>query len=160
MIIGSDETSTVNIRRSMTLHGTDIRHRLESQYLSCPTSGVNDPVLKQAIEEYTARKGSVERYKDQQDDVTHASKQPYADVRRISKPTDKQSINSKTSSLSVLEVGIDKSDSSLDQASGVWKFSPADHLCFNKEESTILEMKQGTVPDDVIAGIIWHSIER
>ena len=160
MTLDSDETSTANIRRSLTLHGTDIRHRLESRYLSCPASGVNDPVLKQAIEEYAARKGSVERYKDQQDDVTHASKQPYADVRRISKPTDKQSINSKTSSLSVLEAGKDRKESSLNQSSGVWKFLPADHLHFDKEERAILEMKQGTLPDDVIAGVIWHAIER
>ena len=143
MTLDSDETSTANIRRSLTLHGTDIRHRLESRYLSCPASGIQVPVLKQAIEEYSTRKGSAERYKVQLDDVAHDSKQPYADARHISKSTVENT-----------------SDSSLNQSSGVWKFSPADHLYFNKEERIILEMKQGTLPDDVIAGIIWHAIER
>lgn len=152
MTLGSDETSTANIRRSMTLHGTDIRHRLESQYLSCPASGVNDPVLKQAIKEYAARKGSTQGCKDHPEEA-HAFKQIDATVEKLSG-------QGKASSSSVLEAGKDTSKSSPDQATGVWKFSPADHLYFNKEERTILEMKQGALPDDVIAGIIWHAIER
>jgi len=121
MTLDSDETSTANIRRSLTLHGTDIRHKLEARYLSCPSSGIQDPVLKQAIEEYAARKGSIEGFKDQLDDVALASKQP----NHVSKPTvEEQSGEDKVSSSSVCEAGKDTSDSSLDQESGVWKFSP------------------------------------
>ena len=152
MTLDSDETSTANIRRSMTLHGTDIRHKLEARYLSCPSSGIQDPVLKQAIEEYAARKGSTQGCKDHPEEA-HAFKQINATVEKLSG-------EGKTSSLSVLEAGKDKTESSLNQSSGVWKFSQADHLHFDKEERAILEMKQGLVPDDVIAGIIWHSIER
>ena len=152
MTLDSDETSTANSRRSMTLNGTDIRHRLESQYLSCPASGIQDPVLKQAIKEYAARKGSTQGCKDHPEEA-HAFKQIYASVKKLSG-------EGKASSSSVLEAGKDTSKSSLNQASGVWKFSPADHLYFNKEERTILEMKQGLVPLDVLAGVIWHAIER
>lgn len=153
MTLDSDETSTA-IRKSMTLHGTDIRHRLESQYLSCPASGVNDSVLKQAIKEYAARKGSTQGCKDHPEEA-HAFRQIDATVEKLSG-------EGKASSSSVLEAGKDTSKSSLNQPSRseLWKFSPADHLYFNKEERTILEMKQGLVPDDVIGGIIWHAIER
>lgn len=113
MTLDSDETSTANIRRSLTLHGTDIRHRLESRYLSCPASGVNDPVLKQAIEEYAARKES-----------TQGSHPEEARAFEQNANVEKLSGEGKASSLSVLEAGKDRKESSLNQSSGVWKFSP------------------------------------
>lgn len=170
-----------NIRRSMTLRGSDLRHVLESRFLSCPASGVKDPEIKQAIKIYNdQRNEQMKTINEQTDSLGNSTENKSEEVKydksdvemsidtpdgQALPPDNKQ--NAKCS-LTLLENGTTPlllSESmllhkSLANDDKIWKFESARPLYFTEKERSILNMEHDTVPDDVAAGILWFAVER
>lgn len=170
-----------NIRRSMTRRGSDIRHVLESRYLSCPASGVKDPEMKQAIKIYNDRRNKQMKAINEHTDSIENSTEYKSEKVKYDQPDVEMNIDTPDGqalppdnkqndkgSLTLLETGktplllsesmlLDKSSANVNE---IWKFQSARPLYFTEKEHSILDMKHDTVPDDVVAGILWFAIER
>jgi len=172
-----------SIRRSMTLRGTDIRRVLESRFLCCPISGVHNADMKNA-KKVDARRQIKQMMnfgkqndclgKDNQSVVVPSEKVKDYETGMMTanghekvRTNESKKVAKEKYSLSMIETGQSPlllSESLLfgptRKSKHMWNFHPARPLYFTGNERSILEMKHDTVPDDVIAGIIWFAVER
>ena len=185
-----DKGTERNVRRSMTLRGTDIREVLESRYLCCPVSEVPPADVVHAMKAAAGRRSNLSGNQPEQKVGTkgtqsaavpahnYKEEQPEKLVRPSCHTQAPSNANKKVTkeecSLSMIETGeapLLLSESFFRQQTSVpaireieshkmRKLPSARPLYFTENELSILEMQHDTVPDDVLAGIIWLAVER
>jgi len=141
-----------NIRRSMTLHGACIREVLESRYLCCPVS----EVPKKIAGKYTQLSAaSSKKYKE-----NTQKKVTYPNCHSQPHPNENRQVSNKERLLSMIET--DEAPLLLSESTFTLKpnIQSARPLYFTKNERSLLETKDDTVPEDIFAGIIWLAVER
>lgn len=143
-----------NIRRSMSLHSPGIRQRLESQYLSCCSSGSSKTEINH-VSSYTKQVSNFSEHIKQSERSNESHNMTMTENH-------KQIDTGIICSLSLLETGESPlllSGAIFGEAS-MRRFQPAYPLYFNENERSILELDHNAVPCDVFAGIIWFAVER
>lgn len=152
-----DAAVTTNIRRSMSLHSPGIRQRLESQYLSCCSSGSSKTETNhEQVSNFSEHIRSLCEYDDLKQ-TERSNESHHMTMAENHKHIDTGII----CSLSLLETG----ESPLLLSGAIFinqmrRFQPAYPLYFNENERSILELDHNAVPSDVVAGIIWFAVER
>lgn len=168
-----------NIRQTMTSRGTYIRDVLESRYLCCPVSGVDESETKSALGNLRCRQ--IEPASEQNNKVGEEAQsagqelntnqvkidgQDRMAVSHVYSQFNSTEKSTKDNGLSLIETDksplllVDELFSPPLMTNHIWKFQPARPLYFTQKERAVLEMKEDLVPDDVFAGLIWLAIER
>ena len=156
-----------NIRRSMSLHSPGIRQRLESQYLSCCSSGSSKTEINHVLS-YTKQVSNFSehiRSLCEYDDLKQSERSNESHHMTMTE-NHKQIDTGIICSLSLLETRESPlllSGAIFGEASDInrmRRFQPAYPLYFNENERSILELDHNAVPSDVFAGIIWFAVER
>lgn len=156
-----------NIRRSMSLHSPGIRQRLESQYLSCCSSGSSKTETTN-VSSYTKQVSKFSEHLRglcEYDDLKQSESSNESHHMTMTE-NHKQIDTGIICSLSLLETGESPlllSGAIFSEASAInrmRRFQPACPLYFKENERSILELDHNAVPCDVLAGIIWFAVER
>lgn len=164
-----NQSIATNIRRSMTLHSSNIRQALESRHLSCPVSGLLDSPMKHVtrvcINKHSANLSELKGSFGKDDETEQSDK--FKELRGMAMSEDHiQNDSDVMCSLSLLETGESPlllSEVSFKQTSEIDRmrqFQSACPLYFTDNERSILDEGHDSVPYDVFAGIIWFAVER
>ncbi|KAL7498376.1 hypothetical protein ACHAWT_006335 [Skeletonema menzelii] len=153
------------LRPAMTSQGAIIRQGLESKYLSCPITKRAHPSHID-ISELDANTHSAASSTTMAEETTQKKKPD--DDKDIRVPYSSITENVKDHEVTIIEndqPALLLSESLFEQprqGNGTisWKFKSAIPLYFTDTEKKILQMDADTIPNDVLAGIIWFAVER